>query len=102
MHDTDCKAGNTCACHGSPYLGGQGNGCVPGNCRVDADCGAGEYCSPSYDPSSCGGLAGYYCHTAQDVCLDDSDCSSGPNGPQVCIYSTTSSHWECHVQLLCG
>ena len=46
VDDAACPTGQTCACHGSPYNGG-GNSCVPGNCRVDTDCGPGGYCSPS-------------------------------------------------------
>jgi hypothetical protein len=101
MHDTDCATGKTCACHGSPYAGGDGNTCMPGDCRVDADCGAGGYCSPSYDVSSCGSLGGYYCHTPKDLCVDDADCQ-GTSGPAVCTYVTTSGRWECRAQQLCG
>jgi len=102
VQDTDCPAGNTCACHGSAYTGGAGNTCVPGNCRVDADCGTDGYCSPAYNTHSCGGVAGYYCHTPKDTCLDDSDCTSSQSGPQVCTYSTAAGHWACAAQELCG
>ena len=83
VHDTDCASGLTCACHGSPYTDSADNTCMPGNCRIDADCGAGGYCSPSSLPAACGdSLAGYYCHTAKDLCTDDSDCqATGPNLP---------------------
>jgi hypothetical protein len=95
--DTDCPGGQTCACHGAPYTDGRGNTCVTGNCRVDADCGAEGYCSPSSLTAICGdSLAGYYCHTAADLCIDDSDCSSGG-----CLYSTTDSRWECAVVPVC-
>jgi hypothetical protein len=88
--DTNCPNGQTCACQGAPYTDGHSNTCVTGNCRVDADCGA-EYCSPSSLTAICGdSLAGYYCHTATDRCIDDSDCSGGG-----CVYSTTDSRWEC-------
>jgi hypothetical protein len=100
-HDTDCPTGKTCACHGSPYDGPLGNACVPGDCRVDADCGAGGYCSPTMSNQGCGGLGGYYCHTPQDQCIDDSDCPSS-NGLGVCTYDTTAKYWRCTVQLLCG
>jgi hypothetical protein len=99
VHDIDCRAGETCACHGAPYTGGHGNTCVKGNCRGDADCGGSGYCSPSSLTALCGDyLAGYYCHTARDLCVDDSECpASGPGAPG-CVYSTTDSRWEC-VQL---
>jgi hypothetical protein len=39
MHDTDCAAGQACACHGSTYTFGAGSTCIQGNCPVDSDCG---------------------------------------------------------------
>jgi hypothetical protein len=112
MHDTDCPNGQTCACHGSPYTD-LGNTCVSGNCRVDADCGAGGYCSPSPALRGCGDdlLAGYYCHTAGDLCIDDSDCTTtntvntNPDmvpGLPVCAYSTTDTRWECFFTGVCA
>jgi hypothetical protein len=101
-HDTDCGSLTACACHGSPYTNGQGNRCVPGNCRVDADCGPGAYCSPAWDPNGCGSLGGYYCHTSADQCVDDSDCTGSPAGPAVCTYSATTHRWECVTSPLCG
>jgi len=105
MRDTDCPSGQTCACRGCPYIQYEGNTCVSGNCRVDADCGAGGYCSPS--PVSggwCGNdlLAGYYCHTARDLCIDDSDCTTKTvPGLPVCAYSTTDTRWECFSVDVC-
>lgn len=103
--DTDCPGGQTCACHGSPYTDGAGSSCVQGNCRVDADCGAGGYCSPSSLTATCGdSLAGYYCHTAGDLCVDDSDCSPTPGSPDApgCLYSTKDSRWECAQLPVCN
>ena len=103
MHDTDCPAGKTCACLDAPYAGGSFT-CVPGNCRVDADCGAGGYCSPSSTTGICGdSLAGYYCHTARDLCVDDSDCPATPGSPDVpgCVYSAMDSRWECDELPVC-
>ena len=97
--DTDCPSGQTCGCHGSPYTFGGGSTCVPGNCRVDADCGTGGYCSPS--PAMpcnmtgwdyCQGL-GYYCHTPTDWCMNDSDCGVGAGSG--CVYSASNGDWEC-------
>ncbi len=96
VHDTDCPTGQTCACHGAAFHT-DGNTCIAGNCRVDSDCGAGGYCSPT--TGGCGGLAGYYCHTASDDCIDDSDC--GSTATHVCQYSTTDGRWECMMRLLC-
>lgn len=99
--DTACPGDQTCACHGSPYTSGAGNHCVPGNCRVDADCGAGGWCSPSYAPQSCGALGGYYCHTPQDKCVNDTDCPTS-TGPATCSYDTTLGYWTCQQTALCG
>ena len=98
-HDTDCAAGKLCACHGSPFTAGGGNACIDGNCRVDADCGAG-YCSPSHGSSGCGGLTGYYCHTAADRCTDDADCADGGSF-RVCGWAAMNNRWECQPQQLC-
>jgi hypothetical protein len=97
--DTDCGANHTCACHGSPY-NDFGNTCVPGNCRIDADCGVGGYCSPTAPSGGwCGDVAGYYCHTRNDLCLNDSDCAGTDAGVAAgagfCEYSTTNNRWEC-------
>ena len=96
--DTDCAMGQLCVCHGSPYSGVQGNTCIKGNCRVDGDCGAGGFCSPSHGTSGCGGVVGYYCHTAMDTCTDDSDCKGGF---EVCAFSDADARWKCQPQLLC-
>ena len=102
--DTDCPGGQTCACHGAPYTGGSGTACVKGNCRIDADCGPEGYCSPSATTALCGdSLAGYYCHTAADLCIDDGDCPESATvvGSPGCVYSATDSRWECLVLPVC-
>jgi hypothetical protein len=96
QHDTDCPAGQLCVCHGSLYNPG-GNTCMPGNCRVDADCN-GRACSPSIAPMGCGGIGGYYCHVAADECTNDSDCQPGLN---VCTFDANAAHWKCTQELLC-
>lgn len=100
--DSDCKTGQTCACHGSAYTAGAGNTCTPGNCRVDADCGQGGYCSPSAGTNTCGTLSGYYCHTPKDQCTNDSDCGSTSTPANMCIYSPTAGYWSCQQSGLCG
>jgi hypothetical protein len=97
--DTSCPAGQLCACHGSAY-NSSGNTCIPGNCRVDSDCGAHGYCSPTSGASSCGGVTGYYCHTPADTCVNDSDCSG--QGFDICAWSTGDARWECQMGGVCG
>jgi hypothetical protein len=48
---------------------------------------------------SCGGVLGYYCHTAADLCGNDSDCGSDL---QACTYATTAGHWEYQMAGLCA
>ncbi len=97
--DGDCPSGQTCACKGSSYTFGASNTCVPGNCHVDTDCGAGGYCSPTpalpcdaAGADFCQGV-GYYCHTPKDQCVDDSDCGGGLLG---CLFDPTVGYWKCH------
>ncbi len=99
--DTDCASAQLCACHGSPGMGGNGNSCMPSNCRVDSDCGASSYCSPSV--GGCGALQGYYCHTALDTCVDDTDCPQ-PAGASLpaCNWSAADTRWECTGAPICG
>jgi hypothetical protein len=100
LHDTDCKTGDLCVCHGSGYSDGEGNTCTPGNCRVDSDCGTGGFCSPSHGTSGCGGVTGYYCHTAKDTCTDDSDC--GGSSIDICAWSAKQGRWTCQMFLPCA
>ena len=102
VRDLDCHMGGPCACHGAPFNGQYGNTCVPGNCRTDSDCGAGGYCSPTRGSGNCGGLMGYYCHTAGDQCVDDQDCPSAGVGPSMCAWQDGAHRWECMPQLLCA
>lgn len=93
--DSACPSGKTCACHGSPYMYSSDNFCVAGNCRVDSDCGRGGYCSPSPGIS----VVGYYCHTSNDSCTNDSECSTSncvnPPSTPLCAYSTSDKRWGC-------
>jgi len=98
-NDSECTSGGPCACQGSPYQSIV-NACVQGNCKVDADCGASGYCSPSAGTSCSGGLAGYFCHTPSDECLNDSDCADAGPAP-VCAYDSTKKHWACAGVQLC-
>jgi hypothetical protein len=99
--DSECSTGGPCACAGSPYQI-SANGCAPsGNCKVDADCGASGYCSPSGGAGCAGSIAGYYCHTTADECVDDADCK-GTSGPTICTYDKTKKHWACTPVLACA
>ncbi len=91
--DTDCSGATpVCRCR---ETSNDANVCVGGNCVVDADCGPGGYCSPSrqFDRINYG-VAGYYCHTPGDTCIDDADCETD-GGTAKCAYSTTDMRWEC-------
>jgi hypothetical protein len=95
--DTDCPPGVACEC--DPEFG---NSCQPGNCRLDSDCACG-FCSPSPDVQGCipyFGLqpAGYYCHTPNDDCTNDDQCTQGAG---VCAWQPTVCKWAC-VYAQCG
>jgi len=99
--DGECTTGGPCECRIASRGGAGANVCLAGNCRVDADCGAGGYCSPSL--GSCGdysGIVGYYCHTAQDACVDDADCQTALDGGFLgqrpyCMYTREAGRWTC-------
>jgi hypothetical protein len=116
--DADCPGAQPCECRASA-TDLSPNSCVSGsNCRVDADCGAGGFCSPSVVnafcfcpspklcdasthcyagttevPCSCGDACGhgYFCHTAKDECVDDEDCAKGGT----CNFDRVEGRWTC-------
>lgn len=104
--DSDCGSKTPCFCRTSA-TDNSANVCGgPGNCAVDSDCGPGSYCSPSVQvgpnqtANVCGGSEVYYCHTAADLCVNDSDCVSPDGGPQTdssprCGYNLQENRWEC-------
>jgi len=99
--DTDCAGKGPCDCRvkGSPPAN-RANVCLKGNCQVDADCGPGSYCSPTYD-FGCGryfGVVGYYCHKANDACIDDTDCAA----PGDCRYNPAVGAWACATSQCAG
>lgn len=114
-NDADCVDDKPCECRQPGSFAP--NRCVtPSNCRVDADCGPGGFCSPSLlgelcacisvdyckaigdtsmctpGPCACGDSCGhgYFCHTPADTCLDDSDCVSGR-----CSFDLAHQNWIC-------
>jgi hypothetical protein len=110
LSDDDCGA-QACSCRESTFRRGDpvyrernhdANECFPGNCRVDADCGPGGYCSPSNSPcGSIWGLQGLWCHDPSDECTDDSDCEGFDGGalgggPAFCAYEPWRKHWTCY------
>jgi hypothetical protein len=82
--DSDCGEG-VCECLGGYYP----NTCRSGNCQVDADCGPDGYCSPSN--VGCSGTY-YYCHTPEDECVDDTECSETGGA---CYYNQDVGKWIC-------
>lgn len=89
--DADCGAKRACDCGGEPSVG---HHCMQGNCAVDADCGTNGYCSPSL--GGCGnyaGVVGNFCHTPNDECMNDDECTDKPRG--YCAYSQEAQKWQC-------
>jgi hypothetical protein len=80
-----------------------GNACLPGNCHTDGDCGAGSYCSPTFN-TSCGpysGVVGYYCHTTKDECTRDDQCGDGGRAGY-CAYDQNVGKWACQYSVCAG
>jgi hypothetical protein len=89
--DGDCQGNVPCECRASEAHGA--NICVGNsNCRVDADCGPGGFCSRS-GVSNCS--FGYFCHTPSDECVDDADCKNAAGFSPVCAYDRMLAHWRC-------
>jgi hypothetical protein len=88
--DADCASGGACVCRTTNSIAG--NYCATkGNCLTDTDCGSG-YCSPSRVGDTCNAASiAYYCHTSDDECTNDSDCSA----PALCLVPAGQSHWQC-------
>ncbi|MFT4626639.1 MAG: hypothetical protein ACI8PZ_005316 [Myxococcota bacterium] len=95
LTDDDCAG--VCACAADEEQAH--NTCLPaGDCETDDDCGD-DYCSPSV--TSCGpgwGLLGHFCHTRDDECRDDADCS----GSGYCAFSQADEHWVCAEGICVG
>ncbi len=88
FQDSDCASDELCACDGARH---GGNACIEAGCHVDSECG--DYkCMPSL--GGCGHYfppVGYYCHTPDDECYTDDDCTVGD-----CRYfETPTPHWAC-------
>jgi hypothetical protein len=113
--DPSCGARTPCVCRSSS-TDNRANICVTAsNCAVDSDCGPCGYCSPSMETCSptdsealVEGVSGpnpYYCHTAFDLCMNDSDCGSLDAGLSLtytaCAYNPQDLRWEC-TQLVCN
>ena len=120
LSDSGCGAKTPCLCRSSS-TDNSANACdVGGNCAVDSDCGPGGYCSPSMETcfsaapeievqDNYAGPNPYYCHTASDLCTNDSDCASLDAGTAItsscprytpCAYNAQNNRWEC-AQLFC-
>lgn len=88
---------NVCECEGAFH--NDANRCLKtGNCRLDSDCGAGGFCSPTL--GDCGNYekyVGYFCHTAKDECVDDADCDGG-----YCAYNQPAGMWKCSYNQCAG
>jgi hypothetical protein len=90
--DSDCTAGAVCMCREfDPFEHPGVNRCATGNCRTDADCN-GNYCSLSHLENS---VYGYYCHTREDECVDDTDCHTAED--ESCGYDGSVGKWRCAV-----
>ena len=100
LTDAECPAQYACEC-GTDLA----HTCIAAACTLDSDCGGVPYCSFSvghglnspdtYDPAADRGL---FCHTRDDLCVDDDDCLR----PQRCSYDRARNRWACQVFLGTG
>lgn len=104
--DSTCGPTTPCVCRASA-TDNAANVCDPGgNCAVDSDCGPGGYCSPSVSICAWNSPAPYFCHTRNDVCINDADCPSVDAGAgscstfSSCAYDPQVHYWAC-TQLTC-
>jgi hypothetical protein len=89
------KPGTVCNCATSSCT------VQPGSCRVDADCGAGGFCSPTWTSGEDVEVVAYECHTCEDQCIDDTDCTGMyPGG--YCIYNQCVGYWTCSPPPMTG
>lgn len=107
QRDSDCTSGGPCGCRLSGRGSAGANVCLGGNCATDSQCGPCGFCSPTL--GDCGdytGTIGYYCHTPQDECVDDEDCSALDAGflgqRPYCRYQPTVGRWTCSNQQCAG
>jgi hypothetical protein len=98
LMDSDCPTGFACHCGGAGIVD-PSNRCFPTGCRVDADCGDGGYCAPSF--VSCG-IDGYHCLTTADTCVPWEMCPPVDGGPAVCNYVAQLRHWACVARIILG
>jgi hypothetical protein len=93
--DSDCSNGSRCECRPTADSA-VSNACTLSNCSFDAECGPGGYCSPSQYMHWCPSF--HACHTPNDVCTDDADCtSSAPDGARdTCNFDQSKQHWTCN------
>jgi hypothetical protein len=83
----------------------QANRCSrSGDCSLDSDCGPGGYCSPSVQANSqCSSgpaPAGFFCHTAKDECVNDTDCRSSAGN--FCVFAPERGLWACAAISICS
>lgn len=84
--------------HADPNLCEYGN-----NCRVDSDCASTgfPFCSPSTDSFCQTGTVGWFCHTSDDECSDDTDCEKSLAIDAVCAWEPSQKHWACAAPKAC-
>jgi hypothetical protein len=95
--DSDCGQRVPCDCR-DPGIDGTPNVCLSAsNCAVDSDCGPPGFCSPSAVLGQTPDV-GFFCHTENDTCVDDSDCPV-PGGPfvEACRFDTAGAIWHCFL-----
>jgi hypothetical protein len=48
-------------------------------------------------------VTGYFCHTCDDECVNDSDCGGSDGyGDPYCMYNQSVGHWMCSTAQCAG
>ena len=73
--DSDCPANTPCACRPSISDTAPNSCATESNCRIDADCGPGGFCSPSLLNNFCQCISASFCAPNESGCSE-----TGPDG----------------------
>ncbi len=90
--DSDCPAGNICACNGVVPMNAPFAACVTASCVTNADCPSGECGISSYD-DGCYRDIELACRTPGDPCRADAACQDGYQ----CVTANNSGAWSCET-----
>jgi len=90
--DSDCGPRLPCLCRDASYDGAPNLCLTESNCAIDSQCGPPGFCSPSSTFGEGSPSFGYFCHTLNDLCVDDTDCAP----LSTCQFDDGGDRWICY------